>query len=129
MKILSRQDILSKRSLGPQQVDVPEWGGTVQFKPMTMVERREIRQKCMTTTIDEKTGEKITGVDQEKLEIMVIICCALQPDGKVLFGLEDIAALEEEMSAGPISTLAQAILRASGFIPDAVDKSNSKAKS
>lgn len=124
-KILKKSDIFAKKALEPRSIFVEEWSGDVWYKPMTMLERREIRKQCMVSEIDKTTGESKLIVDQEKLELWAIICCCVDGDNKKesLFTQDDITVLEEEMAAGPITTVSQAILRASGLVTDAVQKS------
>lgn len=126
---LSREQIFaaSRKSLQPQSVDVPEWGGPVRYKPMTMTERRSIRKNCQTFEIDQGTGERTTTLDPEKFEIMALIHCCLDPedDAKLLFTKDHAEDLETKMAAGPISTVSTAILRSSGLAPDAIKRGQS----
>ena len=114
-KALSKSEIYAKKGMEPKMVNVPEWGGPVRYKPMSMSERREVRKKSTDITVG-KDGETTVNVDTEKLEVWALITCVLEPDGnKLMFGPEDVTTLEQEMTAGGISTVAQAILRDSGM--------------
>lgn len=112
---LSKSDIFAKKGMEPKTVHVPEWGGDVRYKPMSMSERREVRKKS-TDMKSGKDGDMTVNVDTEKLEIYAVITCTLEPDSdKLMFGPEDVVVLEEQMTAGGISTVAQAVLRDSGM--------------
>ena len=130
-KLLNKSEIFAKRGLDPRTVNVPEWGGDVLYRPMSMVERREIRKKASTTINDENGMPKI-DLDAEKLEVMTVICCVLDPEDKaqkrLMFGQDDIKMLEEEMAAGGISTVAQAILRDSGLGGSAIFRGEKEAE-
>jgi len=114
-KILSKADIFNKKGLSARTVHVPEWGGDIRYRPMSMTERREIRKK--STSVSTKNGSADVQVDSELMELYTVITCVLDPkdDDKLMFGPEDLATLESEMSAGGISTIAQAVLRDSGM--------------
>lgn len=114
-KILSKADIFSKKGLTARTVSVPEWGGDVRYRPMSMSERREIRKR--STEIITKNGSTDVQVDSELMEVYTVITCVLDPkdDAKLMFGPDDLEILESQMSAGGISTIAQAVLRDSGM--------------
>jgi len=129
-KLLKKSEIFAKKALDPQTVAVPEWGGDVKFKPMTMVERKQVRKKSTTTiTVGSETTVE---VDAEHLELWAIITCTLDPEDatnkKLMFGPDDFCVLEEQMAAGAITTLSTAILRASGMAPDSFRESEEKDK-
>jgi len=114
-KILSKADIFSKKGLTARVVNVPEWGGDVRYRPMSMTERREIRKK--STEISTKNGATDVQVDSELMEVYTVMTCVLDPkdDDKLMFTPSDLETLESQMSAGGISTIAQAVLRDSGM--------------
>jgi len=114
-KILSKDDIFKKQGLRPRTVNVPEGEGDIRYRPMSLAERREIRKKSTTTSI--KGGNTDVQIDSELMEVYTVITCVLDPkdDDKLMFGPEDLPILESHMSAGGISTIAQAILRDSGM--------------
>ena len=128
-KFLSRDAIFaaSKKSLEPKSVFVDEWGGDVRYKPMTMTERRSIRKSCQTFEVDRGTGERTTTLDPEKFEVMALIHCCLDPEDneKLLFTKDHADELETKMAAGPISTVATAILGSSGLAPEAIKRGES----
>jgi len=117
-KLLKKSEIFAKKGLDPKQMTVPEWGGDVLYKPMSMVERREVRKKCSDTKVDAE-GNANVDIDAEKMEVLTLIYCVLDSEDpakkKLMFGPDDANVLESEMSAGGISTVAQAILKDSGM--------------
>lgn len=126
-KLLNKSDIFSKTALEPREVEVPEWGGSVKYKPMTMLERKEVRKRSASSTVD-ANGATVIEVDQESLELWSIITCTLTPDNKPMFGPDDLKVLEEQLAAGAVTTLSTAILQASGLAPDAFRKSEDEAE-
>ncbi len=125
-KILTRDDIFSKKGLDARTVNVPEWGGDVMYRPMSMVERREVRKKCSTTIVD-KDGQTKVELDAEKLEVLTLVYCVIDSSDpnkkKLLFDVDDIDVLESQMCAGGISTVAQTILKESGMAGNATFRS------
>lgn len=113
-KLISKQDIFKAGAIQVESFTVEAWGGEVRFKPMTMLERRQARQKSMVAKL-EGDGEE---VDAEALEIWAVIMCALAPDSdtRSMFTPDDYAQLEGQMQAGGLSQLAQAILKSSGML-------------
>lgn len=130
-KLLKKSDIFAKKGLDPKTINVPEWGGDVIYRPMSMVERREVRKKCTISSIG-KDGDPVLELDAEKLEVMTIIYCVIDPTDeakkRLMFDPDDIATLEEQMAAGAISTVAQAILRDSGMGGKAVFRGENKTE-
>jgi hypothetical protein len=123
---LSREAIFSAaaESLKPKTVEVPEWGGNVQYTPLTMSTRREIRKKCMVLETNLQTAQTESVLDVESFEIYALIYCVIDPDkpGKKLFNPGDKEALESQFAAGPISTVSTAIMTESGLAPDAIKR-------
>lgn len=132
VKLISKEEIFSKKGLDPKTVYVAEWGGEVLYKPMSMVERREIRKKCSTITVNQN-GENSIELDAEKMEVMSVIYCVLDPKDeakkKLMFNPDDANILEEQMCAGGISTVAQAIFKDSGLTGTAVFRGEKKTES
>lgn len=128
-KFLKKSEIFAKKGLEPKSIEVPEWGGEVLYRPMSMIERREIRKKCSITTTD-SDGRVNVELDAEKLEVLTLVYCVLDPTDesrkRLMFGPDDIFTLEEEMAAGGISTVSQAILRDSGLSGNAVFRGEKK---
>lgn len=129
-KLISKADIFKRGKTKIDTVHVEDWGGDVTFKAMTMAERREIRKKS-SQVITGPDGESATDVDNEKFEIYALIYCALAPDDdgsgtKMMFDTEDFASIENQLAAGPLSIVSQAILKASGLAGSDAVKSSKK---
>ena len=86
--MLTRDQILQADDLKHIDVDVPEWGGQVRVKVLSMRER--IRFQDAARTKDGKTPENI-------MELLVV-ACAIDEKGEPLFKPEDVAALGEKSS-------------------------------
>lgn len=130
-KLITKAEIFSKKSLDPRSIYVEEWGGEVLYRPMSMVQRREVRKKC--SSVETVDGETKIEMDAEKLEVLAVIYCVLDPGdearNKLMFNPDDIDVLESQMTAGAISTVAQAILRDSGMAGNQGFRGEKKAES
>jgi hypothetical protein len=84
--MLSREDILNADDLPYEDVDVPEWGGTVRVRGLTASERD--RWEAMTY-LDAK-GNVVTPQD---IRAKLVAFCCIDGAGARLFSEDDIAAL------------------------------------
>lgn len=119
----SRQSILSSK-MPINEIDVPEWGGVVKYIPMTMALRREIRKKSSEDIID-ANGNPRSEIDAEKFEIYSVIYCCKDPEDikKPLFDISDYLALQNQICAGPLSRIANKIVKESGLTPENIKSS------
>lgn len=82
--LLTRETILSAQDLKSQDVEVPEWGGTVRVRMMTGAERDAL-------------GASLIGPDRKpdmsQYRTRLLSLCIVGEDGRLLFGLDEIAAL------------------------------------
>lgn len=79
MKRLSREEILSARDLAPKEVEVPEWGGAVHVRLLTLGERLE-------------AIEAIRGDGDVTLKLLALALC--DDAGARLFADGDLEALK-----------------------------------
>ena len=82
--LLTRESILAAQDLKSQDVEVPEWSGTVRVRMMTGAERDAL-------------GASLIGPDRKpdmsQYRTRLLSLCIVGEDGKPLFGLDEIAAL------------------------------------
>lgn len=104
-KRLTLDQIWDADDLKHEEVDVPEWGGTIEIKPLTKGEHQECRIKSM------KRGE----VDPDLLELHLFCAGVVEPS----FSHEDGERLKRK-NAGVIERILKRILVISGFDPSAV---------
>src|SRR5574340_602108 len=89
MALLTREQILQAQDLKTQDVDVPEWGGTVRVRMMTGTERDAI-------------GAALIGPDRKpdmrQYRIRLLAACIVGEDGAPLFGQDEIEQLGRKSS-------------------------------
>lgn len=82
--ILSREQILAAQDLRSEEVDVPEWGGSVRVRMMTGTERDTL-------------GATLLGankkVDMTQYRLRLVATCLVGPDGCPLFGPDEVGLL------------------------------------
>ena len=89
MKELSKEDILAAMDCQVQELDVPEWGGKVYFRPMSGAERDSFDAAVMAA----KESGKMPG----RAEIAYRVLC--DKDGNRIFTAADVAALGAKSGA------------------------------
>lgn len=88
---LSRDDVLKAEDLTTEEVEVPEWGGSVLVRGMTGRERDEFESSAM----DQRSGR----VNYANTRAKIAIRCVVDDDGKRLFDAADIDVLGEKSGA------------------------------
>ncbi len=91
---LSKEDILKAADRGTEEVEVPEWGGSVLVQGMTGRERDAYEVSLR----DQRTGQRRPGA-LDNVRAKIIARCVVDDDGKRLFTDADIAALGEKSGA------------------------------
>lgn len=108
MTLLSRDAILQVDDRKYEEVEVPEWGGTVRLRSLTGAEFDTYQQSCIT-----QRGEKRT-VNMRNARAKLIVLCAVDADGNRLFGEQDLAALGRK-NAKPLDRLFDACQKLVGM--------------
>lgn len=88
MKLLGRDDILSADDTRSADVEVPEWGGVVRLRVMTGAARQAFL-RAAAKRADEDAG----------LVEALIVACAVDETGRLIFSPDDVAALREKSGA------------------------------
>ena len=112
MAYLTRDGVLGQSSLREDAVSVPEWGGEVRVRELTVDERRSVLALAR-----DKEGR---ATDTTEAAVKMVCWCALGEDGRPLFSDNDAAALKAK-SARAVERLAEAIGRMSGLAGSAVE--------
>lgn len=99
---LTAAAILAADDLKREDVDCPEWGGTVTVRELTAGDRQRFRALSVAGDAD--------GV----LSAALVAMSAIDEDGQLLFATADLAALAGKNPA-PIERLAKASLILSGL--------------
>lgn len=109
MGLLTRSQILEAQDLQSEDVEVPEWGGTVRVIGMSGAERNRLEQ-----TWAGATNGKLTSEAWENIYARLVQMCAVGEDGERLFSKADVEALGKK-SATALQRVAMAAMRVSGL--------------
>lgn len=93
-KILSREEILGAMDLAPVEIEVPEWGGSIKIRALSLAEVEELLGELR----DEK-GE----VDAVKANIAMFVHSVVEPQ----FGPEDYDALRRKHGGAMLRVIQQ----------------------
>jgi hypothetical protein len=93
MARLSKEAILAAEDTRTEEVEVPEWGGSVLVRGMTGRERDEFESSMLI----QAAGQ--TARDLRNTRAKLVAKCAVDSDGKRLFADSDVAALGEKSAA------------------------------
>ena len=92
MTRLTRDEILAATDLPREEVEVPEWGGSVLVRGLTAKERVDLASRMVTTE-----GE-IDNQQAIELQTLIPALCMIDDDGQRLFSDGDVALLGEKSS-------------------------------
>ena len=90
--MLTRDEILARSDMPTEEVEVPEWGGTVMVYSLTGAERDAFEQACS----DQRSGRKVRI---QGLKALLVILCARDEAGNRLFTDEDRDTLNSKSGA------------------------------
>jgi hypothetical protein len=108
---LTRDNILDADDLPLEEVEVPEWGGSVYVRSMNGFERQEFDTWLMETQ-DDPNRTNMRGV--------VVCSCTTDADGVRLFTAEDAEALGKK-SAEALNRVFDVAMRLNALSADAVE--------
>src|SRR5262249_4971199 len=113
MMRLTKDAILAAEDLVTEEVQVPEWGGTVLVRGLTGRERDEFEASMMV----HRGGQMVADVRNSRAKL--VAKCVVGDDGKRLFADEDAAALGEKSGAA-LARVFDVVARLSGLSEDDV---------
>jgi len=117
MGLLTRDAILTADDLKREEVDVPEWGGSVLVREMTGTERDQYERR-MVQAKGNKPGINLDGL--VNMRAWVAVRCIIGEDGKQLFSEKDVAALGRK-SAAALDRVYDVATRLSGLSAEDVE--------
>lgn len=91
---LTRDQILEASDLKTQEVDVPEWGGTVIVRTMTGTARNAFEASIMKTMPDGTRQSDMTNMRAKLIAVTVV-----GDDGNLLFTPEEADIIAQKSSA------------------------------
>ena len=107
MAILTRQEILEAMDLEPVEYEVPEWGGSIMLRGLSLAERQQ-----MVPRIQGPNGE----TQSDLAALWSVILGVVEPK----FTAEDVEALRGK-AAGAMDRVASEIIKRSGMQQDQVE--------
>ena len=114
MAHLSRDAILAAKSLRTEEVDVPEWGGTVLVRELSGRERDE-----WEASLAVQRGKTMVP-DVANIRAKLAARTIVGDDGEPVFTQQDVAALGE-LSAAALDRVFDVASRLSGLNPEDVE--------
>lgn len=115
MNYLSKDDILAVQDVQYEDVEVPEWGGTVRVKSMTGTERDDFEGSMI------KGKGKSASVNLSNLRAKLVARSVVDGANKRIFSDEDITELGKKNSAA-LNRVYEVAQRLSGISPEDVDE-------
>lgn len=108
---LKRDEILAAKDLPYEDVDVPEWGGVVRMQGLTVAGKRELERIAIE-------DGKNAFLD---LKTEIVALCAVDENGKQLFVVDDIQALNEK-SAVVVERLFRSAMKLNALVKKDAEK-------
>ncbi|MFE7797058.1 hypothetical protein [Nocardia sp. NPDC057440] len=93
MSLLSRESILTADDRNHEDVEVPEWGGTVRVRAMSGFER----DKFETGMIERRGGKQVENFTNLRARLVALVL--IDEDGKRLFSDKDVHQLGTKSAA------------------------------
>lgn len=107
-KILTRGQILEAEDLEWQDLNVPEWGGTVIVRGLTGKERDQYEAGIL------RMRGKNAQLNLQNARARLVVMGTIDEEGEPVFTMKDVDALGDK-SAAAIERIASAIQRLSGL--------------
>lgn len=123
-KFLTRDDILKAQDIRIEELDVPEWGGTLFIKSLNGEERDQLESSLIE--MDVKKGQP-KRMKTEALRSSLAALSICDKDGNKLFSIHDIRALAKK-SASALDRVAFKAQEMAGISEDGIKKLTSELK-
>jgi hypothetical protein len=118
-KLLSRDQILSAVDITTEDVDVPEWGGTVRVRGLTGTDRDRFEAAMMNLKSAKPNARQ--QVNTENFRARLVQASVVDEDGMRLFTQKDVQALGEK-SAAALDRVMTVAMRLSGLTEKDADE-------
>ena len=109
---LTRDAIRAADDLHREEVEVPEWGGSVLVQGMTGKQRDQFEQRQMI--VRGRGRSRTAEMDLSNFRANVVMACCVNEDGTPLFTAGDLEWLTDK-SAAALSRVAEVAIRLSGI--------------
>ena len=115
MALLTREAILDADDRDYDEVDCPEWGGSVRLRSITGAQRDAYEQSIIAGNGADRK------VNLRHARAKLIVLCAIDETGRPLFSSDDLSALGRK-NAAPIDRLFDACRKLAGMSEGDVEK-------
>lgn len=115
MMRLSKDDILKADDIKPEEVEVPEWGGSVLVRGLTGRERDEFEASIM-----ERRGKRMVP-NVANVRAKLVARCCIDDSGRRLFLDSDVETLGGK-SAGAMNRVYEVAAKLSGMTDEDIDE-------
>ncbi len=114
--LLSKDEILNAHDFNYEDVEVPEWGGSVRLRVMTAAQRNAFQAQMVVMD-----GTKIKSINMADLQVKLLALCLVDENFEPLFTAKDLAELGKK-SGIVIDRLFSVAQRINGLDEDAVER-------
>lgn len=104
-KFLTAAEILEKDDLPVQEIDVPEWGGTLRLRPLTAEEAISYNDTIKS------------GGDKRHAAVILAGLCLVNEDGAPLFSAKEVQLLAKK-SLSALMKIQRVALKINGLTKD-----------
>lgn len=115
MAFLTRDTILTADDRTYDEVEIPEWGGSVRISSITAGQRDSYEQSM----IEERGKDRKMNLRNARAKLIVL--CAVDEKGQSLFAADDVNRLSRK-NAKPVDRLFDACKTIAGLSDEDVDK-------
>lgn len=120
LRALTKEDILAAADRATEDVEVPEWGGTVTVRALSGTERDHYERSLVRFTPNQQGGMDVAAADGVIIRGRLAALSIVDPDGKRMFSDKDIFTLGEK-SARALDRVFSAATRLSGLSREDVE--------
>jgi len=121
MANLTRETILSKKSLKRETVDIPEWGGAIIVRELTGQERARYEAGFTDQVAGESTNPQDRIKRFEDMRSKIVVLAAIHESGERIFKDGDAHALND-LSGMALDRAFSVIMRLSGYTREEQDR-------
>jgi len=114
-KFLSAEEVLNANDITTEEVEVPEWGGSVLVRGLTALERDRFEASVI------QGSGKNTTVKLENARAKLASLTVVGEDGKRLFSQADVAKLSQK-SASALNRIYNVAARLSGITDEDLEE-------
>ena len=111
-KRLTREDVFAAADRATEDVEVPEWGGTITVRALSGTERDKYEASMVRYRRNAQGGVEIESVETDNLRARLVSQSAVDEEGNRLFKEADVLGLRDK-SAAALDRVFQAAQRLS----------------